>query len=164
MVIGVGSMVVDNSDELELPDLRRSMRGTISGCSMNQGRFQLLRAAMPNAEASELPVLSTNMSPTEKEATVELYHLLLHLTKGPALDRVLNSGEYEGLESWRSLTQRYGPSLKARSAGNLLEITNWDFSGDVANKVEGFERAIKTYDNKSKEHISDHLRIGIVLN
>ena len=48
-------------------------------------------------------------SPEDRDASAVLYHLLINLTQGPALDKVINAGEYEGLEAWRMLCDRYDP-------------------------------------------------------
>ena len=53
---------------------------------------------MEQASNSLTPVtLNLISEPENKEASSELYHLLIHLTRGPALDKVINAGEYEGL-------------------------------------------------------------------
>ena len=60
----------------------------------------------------------------DRTAAGDLYHLLLHLTRASALDRVVNAGEMEGLEAWRSLVSRYDPKIRSRAAGQLLELLN----------------------------------------
>jgi hypothetical protein len=124
-----------------------------------------LTVAMREAEVSDTPALR-ELEPTEARriAAADLYHLLLHLTTGPALDRVVNAGESEGLEAWRSLTMRYNPRLRSRAAGQLMELLKWDFSGEVMARIESFERAIATYQGAANEVLSDNLKIGIVLN
>ena len=83
----------------------------------------VLGQLMAQAERLDHPALQSTLSTDEhKEATGELYHLLLHLTKGSALDRVVNAGQSEGLEAWRSLAQRFDPRIRSRAAGQLLEL------------------------------------------
>ena len=40
------------------------------------------------------------------QASSDLYHLLLHCTSGPALDRVVSAGSAEGLRAWQLLVER----------------------------------------------------------
>ena len=56
-----------------------------------------------------------------RSASRDSYHLLLHLTTGPALDRVVNCGDGEGLRAWHSIVERFDPTFRSRSAGILLE-------------------------------------------
>ena len=124
-----------------------------------------LERLMKAAEANPGPVLRGQLvSDDERQSSLDLYHLLLHLTKGSALDRVINSGEGEGLEAWRNLILRYDPRLRSRAAGQLMEILKWDFAGELTARIEGFERAITTYQASTNEVVSDNLRVGIVLN
>jgi hypothetical protein len=126
----------------------------------------VLRIEMKDAETSQAPILRVNLGDEEAEASAELYHLLLHLTRGPALDIVAGAGEFEGLEAWRLLVKRYDPTLKSRFAGNLLEIMNWDFGGAdaIMDKLHLFEKALRLYETKTSEIVSDNMRIGIVIN
>ena len=51
-----------------------------------------------------LSTAETNAGLIENEqvqASTDLYHLLLHSTSGPALDRVVNAGSAEGLRAWQ---------------------------------------------------------------
>ena len=126
----------------------------------------LLREEMKDAETRNTPILRANLEDAEAEASAEMYHLLLHLTRGSALDIVTGAGEFEGLESWRLLVKRFDPTLKSRFAGNLLEIMNWDFGGadGALDKLHLFEKALRLYETKTKETVSDNMRIGIVIN
>ena len=63
-----------------------------------------LRDSMKAAQTNDAAVLRAGLSQELGEASAELYHLLIHLTRGPALDLVTNAGEFEGLEAWRQLT------------------------------------------------------------
>ena len=126
----------------------------------------LLTGLMQAAEVQPDPALRARLATDqERDASTALYHLLLHLTKGPALDRVINAGDGEGLEAWRSLVARFDPKLASRSAGFLLELLQWDFgSGDIVAKLESFDKSVSQYQQNSGEVLSDAVRIGIVLN
>ena len=92
----------------------------------------------------------------------DLYHLLLHSTSGPALDRVVNTRSTEGLRAWQLLVERYDPHISSRTAGQLLSLLQFDFSGDMLAKLEAYERDLALYEQASGEKISDGLRVGIV--
>ena len=98
------------------------------------------------------------------QASSDLYHLLLHSTSGPALDRVVNAGSAEGLRAWQLLVERYDPHIRSRTAGQLLSLLQFDFSGDMLAKLEACERDLALYEQASGEKISDGLRVEIVLN
>ena len=60
-----------------------------------------LKVEMQRVE--RLPTAENNAGLVDDEqvqASTDLYHLLLHSTSGPALDRVVNAGSAEGLRAW----------------------------------------------------------------
>ena len=90
-----------------------------------------------------LSTAETNAGLLENEqvqASTDIYHLLLHSTSGPALDRVVNAGSAEGLRAWQLLVERYDPHIRSRTAGQLLSLLQLDFSGDMLAKLEAYER------------------------
>ena len=93
------------------------------------------------------------------QASTDRYHLLLHSTSGPALERVVNAGSAEGLRAWQLLVERYYTHIRSRTAG-----LQFDFSVDMLAKLEAYERDLALYEQASGEKISDGLRVGIVLN
>ena len=91
-----------------------------------------------------LSTAETNAGLIETEqvqASSDLYHLLLHSTSGPALDRVVNAGSAEGLRAWQLLVERYDPHIRSRTAGQLLSLLQFDFSG--------YERDLALYEQAS---------------
>ena len=79
------------------------------------------------------------------QAGSDLHHLLLRSTSGPALDRVVNAGSPEGLRAWKLLVERYDPHIRSRTAGQLLSLLHFDFSGDMLAKLEAYERDLALY-------------------
>ena len=80
---------------------------------------------MNEAEVSLVPVLRAGQLDEDVQGAMgDLYHVLVNITRGSALDKVVNAGEFEGLEAWRQLVQRYDPTLRSRQAGHLLELMN----------------------------------------
>ena len=114
-----------------------------------------------------LSTAETNAGLLENEqvqASIDLCHLLLHSTSGPALDRVVNAGSAEGLRAWQLLVERYDPHIRSRTAGQLLSLLQFDFSGDMLAKLDAYERDLVLYEQALGEKISDGLRVVIVLN
>ena len=127
--------------------------------------YPALKVEMQRVE--RLPTAENNAGLIDDEqvqASTDLYHLLLHSTSGPALDRVVNAGSAEGLRAWQLLVERDDPHIRSRTAGQLLSLLQFDFSGDMLAKLEAYERDLALYEQASGEKISDGLRVGIVLN
>ena len=76
----------------------------------------------------------------------------------------MNAGSAEGLRAWQLLVEGYDPHIRSRTAGQLLSLLQFDFSGDMLAKLEAYERDLALYEKASGEKISDGLRVGIVLN
>jgi hypothetical protein len=124
----------------------------------------LLQRLMADAETSTTPVLNAvAFDQSEVQASTTLYYVLLMLCRGPALDRVVNSGVGEGLEAWRQLTLRHEPRQRSRYAGQMMEILGWSFAGDVVARLEAFEREVTQWKAVSQETISDGILIGVVM-
>ena len=70
----------------------------------------------------------------------------------------------EGLRAWQLLIERYDPHIRSRTAGQLLSLLQFDFSGDMLAKLDAYERDLALYEQASGKKISDGLRVGIVLN
>ena len=109
-----------------------------------------LKGEMQRVE--RLPTAETNAGLLDEEqvqASTDLYHLLLHSTSGPALDRVVNAGSTEGLRAWQLLVERYDPHIRSRTAGQLLSLLQFDFPGDMLAKPEAYERDLALYEQAS---------------
>ena len=69
----------------------------------------------------------------QAQASSDLYRVLLHNTSGP------NSGSCG--ERWvrlcQLLVEKFDPHIRSRTAGQLLSVLQFDFSG---NKLEAYER------------------------
>ncbi len=123
-----------------------------------------LQRLMADAEASADPVLNAlALDQSEVKASTTLYYVLLMLCRGPAMDRVVNSGVGEGLEAWRQLVLRHEPRQRSRYAGQMMELLSWSFAGDVVARLEAFEREVTQWKAASKEVMSDSILIGVVL-
>eukprot|EP00973_Karenia_brevis_P010596 1435516-Karenia_brevis.AAC.1 len=68
------------------------------------------------ADSTDDAVDKDNLDANLAAASLDLYHLLLSMTSGSALDKVVNAGEGEGGLAWRSITNRWEPKLRTRQA------------------------------------------------
>ena len=57
--------------------------------------------------------------------------------------------------------EMHDPHIRSRTAGQLLSLLQFDFSGDVLAKLEAYERDLSLYEQGSGEKISDDLRVGL---
>ena len=92
-----------------------------------------------------------------------MFYALVMLTSGPALDKCHNAGVNEGLEAWRCFAMEYEPKLKTRTVATLMQVLGFKFDGNVATRIDAFERLIHDYEAQSRERVSDDTKIGIVL-
>ena len=63
----------------------------------------------------------------------------------------MNAGSAEGLRAWQLLVERHDPHFRSRTAGQLLCLLQFDFSGDVLAKLEAYERDLALYEEASGE-------------
>ena len=97
------------------------------------------------------------------QAGRQLYYILVMLTRGAALNLVINAGQGEGLEAWRQLTFRYEPRVRSRFSGQLVRFLSWDFGGELITQMESLECELSAYERTSGEEVSDAIKIGVVL-
>ena len=133
-------------------------RQRLAGSVVFRSDAALVHPALKDEQRVErLSTAETNAGLLETEqvqASSDLYHLLLHSTSGPALDRVVNAGSAEGLRVWQLLVERYDPHIRSRTAWQLLSLLQFDFSGDMLAKLEAYERDLALYEQPSGEKIS----------
>ena len=103
-------------------------------------------------KAAELgdSVKNDELNDERRQASVELYHLLLNLCDGAAFSKVVNAGDGEGGLAWKSIVERWDPKLKTRQAGILLSVLKWSFAGDILGRIEDFERVCQQYTTQSR--------------
>ncbi len=123
-------------------------------------RYQVL---MANVEQSNGPLLNIGLSDEEAQLSTQLYYVLVMLSSGAALDKCHNAGVNEGFETWRNFVSEYEPRLRTRTVGLLMQVLSYKFSGNVATRLDGFERLVRDYESQSGESITDATRIGVVM-
>ena len=69
-----------------------------------------------------IPILMADLDDSTRVIARQLYYMLVLLTRGEALNIVINSGVGEGLLAWKRLTARYEPAVKTRLAGLLMNL------------------------------------------
>ena len=95
-----------------------------------------LKAEMTIPERRTESVLNSRMlTESEIRANDDLFRCFLHITSGPALDRVINAGAGNGFRAWQSMVERWDRNIRSTSAGVPKELLQFDFPGDA----EAFE-------------------------
>jgi len=116
------------------------------------------------AELGAQSVANSNMVDDEtRHASQKLFYLLVSSCRGPALDRVVNASDGEGALAWRYLVEKYEPRALTRQAGLLQQLLAWSFTGDVSERLEGWERELSRYEALSNETITDGIKIGVII-
>jgi hypothetical protein len=116
------------------------------------------------AEEHETPLLClTHLNAEQTAFSTRLYYALIMTCRGPAMNRVTNAGDGEGLEAWRQLVKHHEPNTKTRVAGMLLGILSHDFSGNMSERFETFDRDIRKYEELSGDKISENMKVGVIM-
>ena len=121
------------------------------------------QALMAHVEQSNGPLLNAGLSDEEAQLSTQLYYVLVMLSSGAALDKGHNAGVNEAFETWRNFVMEYEPRLRTRTVGLLMQVLSYKFSGNVATKLDGFERLVRDYESQSGEVVTDATRIGVVM-
>eukprot|EP00971_Amphidinium_carterae_P334404 6469680-Amphidinium_carterae.1 len=118
---------------------------------------------MNKAETTDEPVDNLAMSVEARAASVQLYYILVMVCKESMLTRVVNSGQGEGLKAWRTLVRFHEPTTATRHASLLMEVLNFDMSGEAQERLAAFDRAVTKYEDSAKTTIPTTLKVGIIL-
>ncbi|CAK0818994.1 unnamed protein product [Prorocentrum cordatum] len=119
--------------------------------------------ALQRAARAGAPVLNATLEGDDVEISRQLHYWLVQTCRAQALDVVLNSGALVGLEAWRQLNHCYEPQVCTIYAGLLMQLLNWDFSGELLTRMEAFEREVSLFEGQTGEQLSNAIKIGIVL-
>eukprot|EP00971_Amphidinium_carterae_P082050 1623115-Amphidinium_carterae.4 len=122
-----------------------------------------LTELMNKAENTDDPVDNAVLSVEAKAASTQLYYILVMVCRESILTRVVNSGQGEGLRAWRVLVRFHEPTSATRRASLLMEVLNFDMSGEAQERLAAFDRCIMKYEGTSKAAVPDNLKVGIIL-
>ena len=70
------------------------------------------------------------------------------------------------MEAWRSLHREYAPAVGGRFANMLRSVLNpkqWKSGSDFRVALTSWDNLVLEYEQSSKEKLSDHLKIAIIL-
>ena len=109
-----------------------------------------LHKLMDNASKATEPTPNATIIDNEGgAASAQLYWMVLMICKGAALNTVFLTGDSEGLEAWRQLTENYEPKTRTRFARQLMSILSDSFQGDAIERITAWECDIATYERDS---------------
>eukprot|EP00959_Pyramimonas_sp_CCMP1952_P444204 9300219-Pyramimonas_sp.AAC.1 len=77
-----------------------------------------------------------------RQAPHQLYYILLLLCQQHPLTPIVSAGENEGFQAWRKLVEYCEPNARSSIAGQLLDLLNFAFTGDVEDRLALFEREL----------------------
>ena len=115
------------------------------------------------ASSTDDSVALIDLTQQEDELSRHLYYLLVMKVKSTALDKVITSGEGEGLEAWRTLFKHYEPRTPQTSTAKLLELMTWDFTGNLVDKIAKFHRAKARYQQAASKSFPDEIAIATLM-
>ena len=109
-----------------------------------------LQKLMEDAARAGTPIPNVTMREEEDwPPSPQLYWMMLMICKGAALKTVFLTGDSEGLEAWRQLTEKYDPKMRTRFAGQLMSILSFSLQGNTTERITAWEREIATYERDS---------------
>ena len=127
--------------------------------AVNPRLAELMNSAVT---ATEPQALCAALGPTDRAWSAQLYYMLALSTEGAAARIVELAGAPEGLLAWRRLLATYEPDTAGRHATLLLQVLNYEFEGEPRSALEGFELAIRKYEESSRGEVVDALKIALV--
>ena len=101
------------------------------------------------AEKHPSEVLNATLTQDQLHNSTQLFYILMMLVEGPALTRVINAGQGQGLNAWRMLVAEHEPKSSARNVGDLVAILQYNFGNDLISGFETFDRLIAEYDRRN---------------
>ena len=113
-----------------------------------------MAALMHAAESTQDDVGLSALGEPDAATARQLYYILLLLCRQQPLTMVVNAGEGEGAKAWRTLYEHFEPTVRTRTAGLLMNILGFSFTGDVQARIELFEREVLAYERKTGEELS----------
>eukprot|EP00929_Paragymnodinium_shiwhaense_P111971 TRINITY_DN8021_c0_g1_i4.p1 TRINITY_DN8021_c0_g1~~TRINITY_DN8021_c0_g1_i4.p1 ORF type:complete len:1618 (+),score=271.11 TRINITY_DN8021_c0_g1_i4:701-5554(+) len=146
-----------DGDVTKLPDWSFKFRSYM--CAVDSRYTEMFE----HVETSLVPTLNAVLEEKDVRMSTQLYHVLVMLCSGAALDKVHNVGQSEGFEAWRQFSLQWQPRVVTRFVGLLMQILSFSFDGELVAKVAAFERLVRDYQVQSQKTIDDDIKLGVVL-
>ena len=133
-------------------------------CSLLSPR---LRELMENAQLQAL-VLVPPIDAVDQALSRDLFHLLVLVCKGPAMQEVRRAQTSQGdngFEAWRLLVKRYEPAERNRAFGLLNSVLQHKFdTKDILTSLSEWEERARSYERSSGERLPDGVLTATILN
>ena len=100
------------------------------------------------------PMPNAAMSPRSTKLSVQLYYVLVMLSRAKAQDKLNVVGQGEGYIAWQRFLADYDPKIRTRRVGMLIQILTATFSGDLAQALDQFDRLIKEYEQCCEDEVT----------
>ena len=119
---------------------------------------------------------NASVSPRSSKLSVQLYYVLVMLSRAKAQDKLNVVGQGEGFLAWQRFLADYDPKIRTRRVGMLIQILTATFTGDLAQALDQFDTLIKEYDqccndetecpachHKWRKTFDEQLKAGLVV-
>ena len=119
---------------------------------------------------------NASVSPRSSKLSVQLYYVLVMLSRAKAQDKLNVVGQGEGFSAWQRFLADYDPKIRTRRVGMLIQILTATFTGDLAQALDQFDTLIKEYEqccndetecpkcqHKWRKTFDEQLKAGLVV-
>ena len=100
------------------------------------------------------PRNNASLSPRSKKMSMQLYYVLVMLSRAKAQDKLNVVGQGEGCVAWQRFLADHDPKIRTRRVGMLIQILTASFSGDLAQALVQFQRLIKEYEQCCDDEVT----------
>ena len=132
--------------------------------------------AFGRLDSAAVTMLNGSLSPRSSKLSVQLYYVLVMLSRARAQDKLNVVGQGEGFSAWQRFLADYDPKIRTRRVGMLIQILTATFTGDLAQALDQFDTLIKEYEqccndetecpscqHKWRKTFDEQLKAGLVV-
>ena len=105
-------------------------------------------------EKDVTPMHNASLSPRSTKLSVQLYYVLVMLSRAKAQDKLNVVSQGEGYIAWQRFLADYDPKIRTRRVGMLIQILTATFTGDLAQALDQFDRLIKEYEQCCEDEVT----------
>ena len=91
--------------------------------------------AFGRLDSAAVTMLNGSLSPRSSKLSVQLYYVLVMLSRAKAQDKLNVVGQGEGFSAWQRFFADYDPKIRTRRVGMLIQILTATFTGDLAHPL-----------------------------